>query len=345
MLPIETLPIDDLNQRLKAKAGELKIPFEATLEITYACNLRCVHCYNPIHHALPAELAPQDFRFVIDQLVDAGCMLILFSGGEPFMRRDAFELFDYAKQAGLQVAINTNATMLDAERLEKLKVLAPTLLSVSVYGMTQSTYEWVTGVSGSYDKFMKGLSLLEDYPHPTLFKMPVMTRNVHELEIARTWFRNKNWRLIHSVEIHPRADGDLSPLEVRLPAEQAAHLRFQYEEHSGCGGQGKLFDCQCGKNSFAVTPYGEMNLCVSTPFPKYALKTGSVKEGWNLLVNFVEKFAPSEKHECPTCELAAHCSQGSLDAWLNTGDFNPCLPYFKESARILKTLAGPKHEN
>ncbi len=330
---IETVPIDNLNQRLKLQASRLKVPFEVTLELTYACNLRCLHCYNPVHHAAPQELSFQEFQDVLNQLTLAGCMLILFSGGEPLIRRDAFELFHYAKNSGFQIAINTNATLLDSKKMDQLIQLAPTLLSVSVYGMTAATYESVTQVPGSFEKFMKGLSLLEDYPHPIIFKMPLMTKNVHELELARKWFSRKNWRLIHSVEIHPRTDGNKSPLEVRLSADQAAELRWRYDETTRCGGYGRpqanahqLFDCQCGKNSFAITPYGEMNLCVTTSYPQYSLKTGSIKEGWQLLVHFVEDFVPSEKHECPTCHLAPFCSQGSMDAWLHTGDFNPCVP-------------------
>lgn len=352
---IETIPIDDFNQRLKSKASELKIPFEVTLELTYACNLRCVHCYNPVHHATPQELSGHAFRSVIDQLVEADCMLVLFSGGEPFVRPDAFELFEYAKNAGLQIAVNTNATLLTPEKVERLADLAPTLLSVSVYGVTEETYESVTGVQGSFHKFMHGLSLLENYPHPLHFKMPVMTKNVHELESARAWFARKNWKLVHSVEIHPRTDGNLDPLAVRLSPEQTAKLRLKYDETTRCGGYGRaqgesgqapnqLFDCQCGKNSFAVSPYGEMNLCVTTPYPQYSLKTGSVKEGWNLLINFVEGFTPSAKHECPACHLAPYCSQGSMDAFLNTGDFNPCLPYFKETAGKIKHLLEIKNE-
>ena len=86
-----------------------------------------------------------------------------------------------------------------------------------------------------------------------------------------------------------------------------------------------------------------MNLCVTTPFPKYSLKAGSLKEGWNVLVDFVKNFHPSEKYECPTCELSPFCSQGSMDAFLNTGDFNPCLPYFKETASQVKHLLEEKN--
>ncbi len=349
MPAIESIPVDSLNYRLKTKASELKIPFEATIELTYACNLRCVHCYNPVHHATPNELPNSGVRSVIDQLIQNGCMLVLFSGGEPLMRPDAFELFKYAKSSGLQVAVNTNATLLTPEKVSQLIDLAPTLLSISVYGITQDTYESVTRVPGSFQNFMRGLSLLQNYPHPLHFKMPVMTKNVHELEAARAWFRERNLRLVHSVEIHPRSDGNLEPLEVRLPPSEAARLRVQYDETTRCGGYGRagtlegatsnqLFDCQCGKNSFAVTPYGEMNLCVSTPYPQYSLKTGNVREGWNLLVRFVENFTPSVKHECGGCDLVPYCSQGSMDAYLNTGDFNACLPYYKESAWIIRDL-------
>lgn len=345
MSTIETIPLEHLNRRLIQKTLELRTPYTATIEISYGCNLRCVHCYNPTHKVLPGEMKREEIYNVLDQLAQAGCFQVAFSGGEPLLRPDAFELFTYAQKIGLGIALLTNATLIDQDKIERLKQLAPRHLSISVYGMTRETYESVTRVPGSFAKFQHGLKLVRESGIPFETKMPVMIQNVHELEMAREWFRREQIPFGHSLEIHPRSDGNPEPLKVRLPAELAAELRLKHSgEDRSClrtndlspEDAAKVFSCSCGKNSLAVSPYGEMNLCVTMHYPKYSLKTGSVKEGWQLLVQFVEGVKPDSHFECPQCDLAAYCTQGAMDAWLSTGQYTPCVPYFKQTARNVR---------
>ncbi len=339
---IPTLSLEKFIENLNQKKPFLPVPVNVTLEVTYGCNLNCVHCFNPTHKALPQESSTQSLLKILDQLAEAGCLSLTLSGGEIFTRPDLWQVMDHAKKIGLQLTLFTNATLITEEKVAKMRELAPALISVSVYGITRETYESVTRVKGSFDAFMRGISLLENSGLPVLFKMPVMTLNRHELEDAYAWFKERKLPFIHSVEIHPRVDGSTEPLLYRLPEEQAARLRLQYEEDSSCrisevsSSNPKVFNCACGKKSFALTPYGEMNLCVSTYYPKYRIAEGSVAQGWKMLVDFVESFSPSSAFECPSCEFAPHCSQGAMDAFLNTGDFNACVPYFKQTAREIK---------
>jgi radical SAM protein with 4Fe4S-binding SPASM domain len=98
----------------------------------------------------------------------------------------------------------------------------------------------------------------------------------------------------------------------------------------------RFIECACGQTRFAVTPYGEMNLCVAFPIPRYNLRTGTVREGWDLLKRTVDEAQPNKRYECPTCEVRPFCAQGRSDAWLETGDMSRCLPHFKEWASLEK---------
>jgi hypothetical protein len=77
-----------------------------------------------------------------------------------------------------------------------------------------------------------------------------------------------------------------------------------------------------------------MNLCVAFPIPKYDLRRGRVKDGWEMLKRTVGCASPNERDECPGCELRPACRQGRNDAWLETGDMSLCLPHFKDLARL-----------
>jgi MoaA/NifB/PqqE/SkfB family radical SAM enzyme len=337
---------------LREKGAQQRVPVHAMIELTYGCNLRCVHCYNPTHQAKD-ELATAQIKALIDQLASAGCLELLFTGGEIFMRRDLFEIMAYAKGKGFSITLLTNATLITPERADRIQALRPHRVEISIYGATQEAYERVTRISGSFQAFLTGVQLLRERAVPLLVKMPVMTLNQHEVLQAKALVEGWGVKFMYCTEIFPRVDGSLEPLQYRLAPGEVVHLdetivgsrRWRAEgggEQGECcqAGEG-LFTCMCGKNSLAVTPYGRMNLCVSLPTPQYDFQSGTVSEGWRTLVEFVDgaNAKPGEAYECPTCPVQGHCRQGPMNAWLETQALEPCLPYFKELATLEKGAA------
>jgi radical SAM protein with 4Fe4S-binding SPASM domain len=334
------------------KAAEKRIPFEATIELTYGCNLRCVHCYNPTHLA-KGELATEQITAILDQLAEIGCFHVGFTGGEIFTRRDLFEVLAYAKDKGFAINILTNATLITPERADRIHALQPHTVEVSIYGATQETYERVTRRPGSFQAFLTGVQLLRERGVPLLIKMPVMTLNQHEVLQAKALVEGWGIKFVYCTDIFPRVDGSLEPLEYRLSPEAVVRVddlmqgqsRWRAEgggeQEGGCHGQASLFTCQCGKSTMAVTPYGRMNLCVSFPIPQFDLQAGSVAEGWQTLVELVDRAnaTPGDAYECPTCPVQRECRQGPGDAWLETRRLEPCLPYYKELATLEKQVS------
>ncbi len=340
---IQSMQKAEFFTRLENRAFEKRIPVRATIELTYGCNMRCVHCYNPTHKA-KGELSTQDFYRIIDQLAQKGCFVITFTGGELFTRRDAFAIFNYAKQKGIAIVLLTNATLITPERADRIQALQPWRVDISIYGATPETYERVTGIPRSFGRFLEGVGRLRERKVPLLIKMPAMTLNQHEVQQAKALVEGWGIRFIYSSEITPRQDGSLEPLRYRMTPQDVIQLDQEIlgewqgvgEEEEKCQAGEGLFRCGCGKSSVAVTPYGEMNLCINFPVPRYDLRTGSVSEGWKTLVEYINSVEPSQAYECPSCSVQDYCRQGPRDAWLEKGDFSPCLPYFKELASIEK---------
>ena len=347
--PIEWESEETFWNRLFAKAGTQRVPIAAALEVTYGCNLRCVHCFNPTHQA-KGELATRQITAILDQLAEVGCFQVGFTGGEIFTRRDVFEILAYAKTKGFAVTVLTNATLITPERADRRKAIRPHSIEISIYGATRETYERVTRIPGSFQHFLTGVQLLRERTVPLLIKMPVMTLNQHEIEQAKALVEGWGIKFVYCSDIHPRVDGSLEPLQYRLTPEDVIRIDdvvLGSERWSAAGGtkkegscprppSGQLFTCNCGMNSLAVTPYGRMNLCVALPTPGYDLLNGTVAEGWRRLVEFVDEAnaRPGPAYECPTCALHDHCRQGPMDAWLATGRLEVCLPHFKELATL-----------
>ena len=342
---------------LKDKAAQQRTPLHAKIELTYGCNLRCVHCYNPTHQARD-ELTTDQWCRILDQLAQQGCLHLAFTGGELLARKDCFEIFTHAKDRGFTINILTNATLITPSRADRLQALKPYRVELSLYGATAETYERVTGIAGSYHRFVEGIQLLRERKIPIVVKMPVMTLNQHEVGLAQRLVQGWGIQFVYATDIHPRVDGSLEPLDYRLAPAEVVGLNQDLvgytewsaegsgEKHGTCGDRGEFFNCSCGKTSLAVTPYGQMNLCLALPIPGYDLRQGTVAEGWRELVKLVDdaNARPGPTYECPSCDLQSHCRQGPMDAYLETGNLDPCLPYFKELAQLEKQCCQPSEE-
>lgn len=125
--------------------------------VTRRCNLKCIHCYA---HAGAGqqenELSTDEGRTLIDDLAQMGVPVLLFSGGEPLMRRDLTELARYAVERGMRAVISTNGTLIDRKTAEKLKEIGLSYVGISLDGTRRINDEF-RGVDGAFDRAMQGI--------------------------------------------------------------------------------------------------------------------------------------------------------------------------------------------
>lgn len=340
---MKTVRGDRFLDQISARSRETRTPEGFTFELTYACNLRCVHCYNPTHRALPHELSTAEIVAILHQAADMGVVTVTFSGGEPLVRHDAFEIFHEARRLGFLVSLLSNATQFTATLVDALEEVEFETIGVSIYGATKETYERVTGVPGSYEPFRHGIEHAASRRLPLVVRMPLLTDNAHEVHEARALVERLGLKFQYCLDITPRSDGNLAPLAHRLSPKQKVEINNALVGHTtiskadaACPKTDAFISCACGRARFAVTPYGEMNLCVAFPIPKYDLRKGTLRDGWEALKRTVDGAQPNSRYECPRCHLRPYCKQGPSDAWLETGDMSRCLPHFKEFARLEK---------
>ena len=132
-------------------------PFLVVWDFTHMCNLQCKHCYQDAQKALPGELTTQEAKNLVDQLSDAGVVVIAFSGGEPLMRKDFFEIALYAHQHDLYVALASNGTLVTPEVAKKLHDAGVDYVEVSIDGMDAASHDAMRGISGAFDRSVEGI--------------------------------------------------------------------------------------------------------------------------------------------------------------------------------------------
>lgn len=132
-------------------------PFLVVWDITYACNLKCKHCYASAGKSLEDELTTGEAKQVIDKLDHASVPIIAFSGGEPLVRKDIFKLTKYAHDKGIYVAVATSATLITKEKAREMKEAGIRFTQISLDGATAETHDNFRGINGVYEKTIQGI--------------------------------------------------------------------------------------------------------------------------------------------------------------------------------------------
>ena len=125
--------------------------------VTRRCNLKCVHCYaHATGEAAKDELSTGEGKIMLDDLAQFGCPVVLFSGGEPLVRKDLLELADYAVKLGMRAVISTNGTLITRSMAQTLKDVGLSYVGISLDGMREVNDRF-RGVKGSFDRAMAGI--------------------------------------------------------------------------------------------------------------------------------------------------------------------------------------------
>jgi len=149
--------------------------------VTRRCNLKCVHCYA---HAKDMdynnEMSTQQGKELIDDLAQFGAPVILFSGGEPLVRKDLPELAEYAVQKGMRAVISTNGTLIGSKTARILKDIGLSYVGISLDGM-QEINDRFRGIKGAFQSALQGIKNCQDAGIKVGLRFTINKFNVNEI--------------------------------------------------------------------------------------------------------------------------------------------------------------------
>ena len=163
------------------KPMTLCAPFLVVWDFTHKCNLRCKHCYSNSGEVEEEELTTQQALVVVDQLADAHVTALAFSGGEPLMRNDFFQIAHHAANRGLYVSLASNGTLLTKENVQKLKEAKVNYVDISIDGATAKTHDDFRGINGAFERALVGLKNCVEADICTCIATTVGKNNMTEL--------------------------------------------------------------------------------------------------------------------------------------------------------------------
>lgn len=158
-------------------------PYSVNVELTLACNMRCLHCGSSAGKARRDELTRKEYRDIFRGLAGLGCYEVCLLGGEPFVRKDWYAIAESACDEGIKVLFITNGYNFNGRILEKLRRLgALDRVGVSVDGPTAEVHESIRGRRGSFERAWKAAGMIRDAGIETGIITTVSKMNFKHLE-------------------------------------------------------------------------------------------------------------------------------------------------------------------
>jgi heme b synthase len=132
-------------------------------EVTRSCNLACKHCRAEAHlEPYEGELDTAEAKALIDTFPEVGSPIIIFTGGDPMMRPDVYELIRYATDKGLRCVMSPNGTLITPETAQQMREAGVQRCSISIDGPDSASHDEFRGVPGAFDASMRGIEYLKE---------------------------------------------------------------------------------------------------------------------------------------------------------------------------------------
>jgi len=347
------------------------------LDLTYRCNNNCRHCWLWLPKGAAEqqkELAVGEIRRIVDEARAMGCRRWRISGGEPMLRPDFNEIFDYLTSRAASYSLNTNGTLITPAIAQLLKRKGSKM--IALYGATAEVYDAVTRHPGGFEEMMRGFAYLREAGAGFTVLLIPMRANWHQwdrmIELAESlsphsrvgapWlFLSSDGSAHRNREIAAQRLAPRDVIEVDEPnptyVERMEEIRAGEEScEDVCGitadGDDRLFaECIAARPKFHINAYGMMSWCqyIKDPRLRYDLRHGAFREAWDEFIpSLADKVRGGGEYHvnCGKCERRVDCLWCAAYSYLETGRYSAPVPYLcavAEEARKFKVEWQDKH--
>ena len=327
------MSVSPLVEQLK---GGLDAPICLTWELTYACNLECIHCLSSSGRRDPRELSTEQAKQVLDELAALQVFYINIGGGEPMVRRDFFEIVEYSVAKGIGVKFSTNGAYIDKDKAKRLTDMDYLDIQISLDGADAATNDVVRGV-GSYDTARRAMDNLASAGFgPFKISVVVTRQNVSQLDSFKALADSYGAQL-RITRLRPAGRGahtwhQLHPTNAQqrdiynwlsahgenvLTGDSFFHLNALGPALPG------LNMCGAGRVVCLIDPIGDVYACPFVIHDEFkagnVLHAGGFTRVWRESDLFIDLRQPQSAGACASCGAYDECQGGCMAAKFFTG--------------------------
>ncbi len=313
------------------KASARGIPLAAHMDITWRCNERCVHCY--LDHDGKGEMTTEEIKDVLRQLADCSTFFLSISGGEPLLRRDCFEILEYARALRFNVKLKTNAVMIGPKEAARIRKIGIEQVQISMYSHRPEVHDAITKLPGSLRRTTEAIRHLKANSVKVSVTDVLMKYNNRDVKGVKQLAKELGVNFVVDPTITPMLSGDRSILSLGITQAELEEV-LRSEELVGdvdeyCAPSSTVDDdvlegysCSAGHSLAYISPFGDVYPCVQFPMPCGSVRKQSFHEIWYGSPAFLElrSVHVRDLHTCSHCTHTAYCSRCPGLAYME-GDF------------------------
>jgi radical SAM protein with 4Fe4S-binding SPASM domain len=330
--------------------GCIGFPIHPVWEVTAACNLRCRHCHASGGKPMPRELSTEEGKRLIEEIaaIDEFRMLV-FTGGEPMVRHDIFELVEHASSLSLEVTIATNGTLITTEVARRLKKAGVCDIAIGIDGATAEVQDYIRGVPGCFERTMRGMYATKEAGLALQLNITVMKYNYHQIPKLLELADELDAEIVLLYNLVPQGRGQEEDLEIameqyeslmELVSEQQKRTKpiieptcspqwWAYLMHrNGTGRLGSKLSqmafrgCVAGNGLCYIKPDGEVWPCPFIPISGGNVRELSLSYIWQESEVFKSlKTRENLKGRCSRCRYKGVCGGCRGRAYAHCGDY------------------------
>jgi radical SAM protein with 4Fe4S-binding SPASM domain len=310
-----------LLEEMTDRALARNIPLSVQLDLTYRCNERCVHCY--LDHDDHGEMTTAEIKRLLDEMADAGVFFLTFSGGEILMRKDFFELLEYARRKLMFcVKLKSNAVLIREREAKRIYDLGVESVQISIYSHRPEVHDAITLIPGSLKRSLDAVRFLKSQGLKVVIANVLMTQNLQDYPGVRALAAELVVECTLDPTITPMMDGNRSILG--LGVGQSV-LRQVFRDASIVGdvdkfcaipvktGESELEEapCSAGHSACYVSPYGDVFPCVQFPLPTGNVRQQRFVDIWRHSdqMNEVRSIRLKDLTTCTSCTHVSNCTR------------------------------------
>ena len=343
----EKMDWKEYREYLKKESQSRRIPQSATFELTPLCNFNCRMCYV---HLQPEQMesigsmrTAEEWVSLAEKMKEEGVLYILLTGGEVFTRKDFLQIYEPLSEMGFLVSIYTNGYLLTDELIDWLAERPPLRLRITMYGMSDETYEAVCGVRDGFSRVQENIEKLRAKGLPLGLAMTIIEQNEKDFEKCREYAGELDVPFEFSSNIVKPvrgAESDAEQVRIRKCPAAADSAESERAETDSRGPFPETEDpfARCGSRnrSIWITWNGKMSACAFISSIQTDPFAGSFKEAWKELWGRMDRIRKPKK--CLSCDLQTFCSACPGEREAETGSMEGVAELFCERARRFQTI-------
>jgi len=310
-----------LLEEMTEKALARNIPLSVQVDLTYRCNERCVHCY--LDHDDHGEMSTAEIKHLLNEMAEAGVFILTLSGGEIFLRKDFFEILEYARRQLLFcVKLKTNAILIREHEAARIRDLGVESIQISIYSHRPEVHDAITLVPGSLKRSIDAIRFLKAQGLRVVIANVLMIQNVQDYRGVRALAEELGVDCTLDPTITPMMDGDRSVLSLSVGQKELQEV-FRDAELVGdveefCMVSAPADDsvmhslpCSAGHTNCYVSPYGDVFPCVQFPLPTGNVRRQRFIDIWRHSdqMNDVRSIRLKDLTTCSSCTHASGCTR------------------------------------